>query len=55
MAARERLPACSGGGVQTMRERGNVGNIMITGILTLAMTVIMLAFLDNMQMIQQKA
>lgn len=38
-----------------MRERGNVGNIMITGILILAMTVIMLAFLDDMRMIQQKA
>lgn len=37
------------------RQEGNVGNIMITGIFILAMTVVMLAFLDDMCLIQQKA
>lgn len=43
------------GGIKLRRQKGNVGNIMITGIFILAMAVIMLAFLDNMWLIQQKA
>lgn len=37
------------------RERGNVGNIMVTGVFVLAMVVVMLSFLENMKLIQQKA
>ncbi len=36
-------------------QEGSAGNIMITGIFILAMTVVMLAFLDDMWLIQQKA
>lgn len=34
---------------------GNVANIMVTGIFVLSMAVVMLSFLENMKMIQQKA
>lgn len=37
-----------------VRERGNVANILITGIFMLTMTVLMMRFLDEMQLIQQK-
>ena len=37
------------------KSNGNVGDIMITGFCLLAMTVLMLTFTDNMQLIQQKA
>ena len=33
---------------------GNIGNVMITGFCMLAMTVLMLSYMDNMQLIQQK-
>lgn len=36
------------------REPGNVGNIMATGLCLLAMTVVMLSYMDNVQLIQQK-
>lgn len=36
------------------KECGNVGDIMITGICMLAMTVVMLSYMDNVQLIQQK-
>lgn len=36
------------------REQGNVGNIMITGLCMLAMTVVMLSYMDNVQLVQQK-
>lgn len=36
------------------REKGNVGDIMITGFCMLAMTVVMLSYMDNVQLIQQK-
>lgn len=37
------------------RHKGNVGNLMITGICILAITAIMLAYLDNVRLLQQKA
>lgn len=36
------------------KEKGNVGDIMITGLCMLAMTVVMLSYMDNVQLIQQK-
>lgn len=36
------------------RTRGNVGSIMVTGLCLLAMTVVMLSYMDNIQLIQQK-
>lgn len=36
------------------KERGNIGNIMATGFCMLAMTSLMLAYMDQMQLIQQK-
>lgn len=36
------------------KDLGTVANIMITGIFILAMTVVMMAFMDDMQLIQQK-
>lgn len=36
------------------KSKGNVGDIMITGFCLLAMTVLMLSFTDNIQLIQQK-
>lgn len=36
------------------KERGNIGDLMATGICILAMTAIMLAYLGNMSLIQQK-
>lgn len=38
-----------------VKESGNVGNIMVTGVFVLCMVVVMLAFLDNLMLIQQKA
>lgn len=38
-----------------VKESGNVANIMVTGILMLAMTVLMMNFLDEISLIQQKA
>lgn len=35
-------------------DSGNVGNLMITGILILAMMVVMLSFMDDVSLIQQK-
>ena len=37
------------------REKGNVADIMVTGIFILAMAVVMLSFLENIKLIQQKA
>lgn len=36
-------------------DRGNVANIMVTGIFILAMLTIMLAFFDDVQLIRQKS
>ena len=36
------------------KDRGNVANIMVTGIFVLSMAVVMLSFLDDMKLIQQK-
>ena len=36
------------------RDPGNIANIMITGIFILAMTAIMMSFMDDMQLVQQK-
>lgn len=35
-------------------QQGNVGDLMITGICMLAMTVVMLAYLDNVELLHQK-
>ncbi len=40
---------------QWIRDEGNVADVMVTGIFVLAMAVVMLSFLENIQMIQQKA
>lgn len=37
------------------KSRGNVGDIMSMGICVLAMTVVMGAYLDNVELIQQKS
>ncbi len=37
------------------KEQGNIGNIMVTGLFILAMMTIMLAFFDDVQLIQQKS
>jgi len=37
------------------RDYGNVADIMVTGIFILAMAVVMLSFLENMKLIQQKS
>ena len=37
------------------RASGNVGSMMATGLCLLAMTVVMLVFMDDVQLIQQKA
>ncbi len=39
---------------QMARDCGNVADIMVTGIFILAMAVVMISFLENIQMIQQK-
>lgn len=36
------------------KEAGTVANIMATGIFILAMTIVMMAFMDDMLLIQQK-
>lgn len=36
-------------------DEGNIADIMVTGIFVLAMSVVMLSFLNNMKLIQQKA
>lgn len=36
------------------KEKGNVGDLLAAGICILAMTVVMLAYLDNMRLIGQK-
>ena len=36
------------------RERGNIGDLMVSGICLLAMTVVMLAYLDSAGLIHQK-
>lgn len=38
-----------------IKDRGNVADIMVTGIFILAMAVVMLSFLENIKMIQQKS
>lgn len=35
-------------------QKGNVGDLLITGICVLAMTVVMLAYLDNVELLHQK-
>lgn len=37
------------------KDSGSVGNVMITGIFVLAMTVTMLAFLDDIRLIRQQS
>lgn len=37
------------------KDCGNIGNIMVTGVFVLAMVVVMLSFLENMKLLQQKA
>lgn len=37
------------------KERGSIGNLMVTGIFILAMLTIMLAFMDDIRLIQQKS
>ena len=37
------------------KDAGNVGDLMITGILILSMMVILLAFFENLQLIRQKS
>lgn len=41
-------------GYYTVKERGSIGNIMVTGVFVLAMLVVMSAFLENLKLIQQK-
>ena len=36
------------------KEKGNIGDLMITGICILAMTVVMLAYLESVSLIHQK-
>lgn len=36
------------------RQQGNIGDLMITGICILAMTVVMLSYLDSVELLQQK-
>lgn len=36
------------------KSRGNVGNIMVTGFCMLAMTALMISYMDSIQLIQQK-
>lgn len=39
-----------------MRKReGNVGDLLITGICILAMTVVMLTYMDSVELLQQKS
>ena len=37
------------------KDRGSVANIMVTGIFILAMLTLMLAFMDDIQLIHQKS
>ena len=37
------------------KQKGNVGNLMITGICTLAMMVLMLSYLGHVELLNQKA
>ena len=37
------------------KRKGNVGNLMITGITVLAMMVLLLAYMDKVELINQKA
>lgn len=37
------------------KREGNVGDLLITGICILAMTVVMLAYMDSVELIQQKS
>lgn len=37
------------------RQRGNVGELMITGICILAMTVLMLTYMDYAELLEQKS
>lgn len=41
--------------LRPVTDRGSVANIMVTGIFVLSMAVVMLSFLENMKLIQQKA
>lgn len=36
------------------RQRGNIGDLMMTGICMLAMTVMMLAYMDSIELLGQK-
>lgn len=38
-----------------IRQSGSVANILVTGIFILAMAVVMMAFLEDVELIQQKA
>ncbi|MCM1101954.1 MAG: hypothetical protein NC079_09600 [Clostridium sp.] len=38
-----------------IRQPGSVANILVTGIFILAMAVVMMAFLEDVELIQQKA
>jgi hypothetical protein len=37
------------------RERGNVGDVLMMGMMVLAMAVVMMTFLDLIQLVQKKA
>lgn len=37
------------------KQKGNIGELMITGICILAMTVVMLSYMDHVSLLQEKA
>ncbi len=45
----------TGGEWHLFRREGNVGDLMITGICLLAMTVLLLAYLDSVELIEKKS
>lgn len=36
------------------KDRGNVGNLLVTGIFILTMSILMMSFLDNLELIERK-
>ena len=37
------------------KQKGNIGELMITGVCILAMTVVMLSYMDHVSLLQEKA
>lgn len=37
------------------KQKGNIGDLLVTGICILAMTVVMLSYLENVSLLHQKA